>query len=189
MLSKKFSDIVFVGLVVLVVIIVFVIRIIVLNQYDTRIERAEREAENFEAQIAVISRRVEEHHGTLPSMIEMHRIAPDRFSYQRLSDAMITLLETSGIGADEATARQFSIGSSPASFPTGTPFNDIRSDLDPYRVTVQFYTQDLDTIFDFLDRVDDWQQLFVIQNISYDMSEADEHGIFVTIYLITFYAR
>lgn len=189
MLSKKFSDFVFVGLVAVVLIAVIAIRVIVINQYDARIERAERDAENFEAQIAVITRRVEDHHGTLPSMIEMYRVAPDRFSYQRLSDAMITLLETSGIGADEATGRQFSIASTPATFPADTEFGAMRTDFDLYRVTVEFYVDTIDTIFNFLERVEDWEQLFVIQNLSYDLSEVNDRGIRVTIYLITFYAR
>ncbi len=193
MLSKKFSDMIFISVVILIIAAIFVMRVIILNTYDDRIERYENEITELEAQIARDARLiVDNRHDQLPSLEEMAQVVPRRFDFNALEDLIYGMVAVSNIPLYDADADVFvGIGSAPAAYgsPTGNAFNPLTQHFDLYRVTISFNTDDLDDMRVLLDHLDSVNQLFVIQSLEFYLNTDNPLDFSVEVVLVTFYQK
>lgn len=188
MLSKKISDFIFVGAILIIFITLFIARILILGQYDSRIDRAEQDSSNLQNQIAEISELVEDNkNDQLPSMVEMYQQVPSEINGGQLIDYINGMLEISGIKKTDTLSRQVILHLDPVSFPDESEFSEVSEELTPYRLQINFQINDTDSLINFIENMEDSKQLFVIQNLSYETPEDSGDPISVTIHYIAFY--
>lgn len=187
MLSKKLSDYIFIGAVLFIIITVFVVRILILNQYDSRIENAENDIIRLESQITQVSALVDDNRNDqLSSMVEMYQVTPSEYNGGQLVNYVYGMLELSNIKRDNNLLREVSIQSS-SLFPDDSDFRNVPSTLTPYRFRVNVEVESFDYIEDFIDRMHNSEQLFIIETFEYTIPEESVDPIEVNLYFITYY--
>ncbi|MFW6319981.1 MAG: hypothetical protein ACOC1L_07310, partial [Bacillota bacterium] len=145
MLSKKLSDFIFIGAIVIILVVIVVARVVIFNQYDNRIENAENDIARLEQQISQVSALVDENRNDqLPSMVEMYQKVPSELNRNQLINYILGMMQISSIDDKEDHPRTVSLENQPASFPSGTVFSEVTSDLTPYRIQVSFAVESLD---------------------------------------------
>ncbi len=193
MLSKKFSDMIFIGVIILIIVGVFVMRIVILNVYDSDIERFENEILDLEAEIARDARLiVDNRHDQLPSMEEMAERVPTTFNFERLEDLVYGMVSFSGIHLHDSETDLFiGIGNAPAAFttPSGNAFNRVAQDFDIYRITISFNTNDLDDARALIENFDSVPQLFAVQSVEFYQDNSSSLEYYVEIVFVTFYQK
>ena len=190
MLSKRLSDIIFIGVTLIIIGVIIGARVIIINQYDARIDGIEADQERLQQQITAVSRLVDDNRNDqLPSLIEMYQRVPSEFNGPQLRDYLIGMMTLSGIEGKEGYSRQLTVSAEPVTFPQDSDFRRVSENLDPYRITMILDVDSLDNLADFLHILDDSQQLFLVQTLVYDLPEDPSEPIRVTLYVITFYEQ
>ena len=185
MLSKRFNDLLFIVILLVAIGGVFLMRMLLLGNVDDRIESTRSDNTALETRINDITRLVDQHgQETLPSMAEMHRYVPSEYDRDQLLFYIMAQLEFSGISDVTDYNRNVSITENPA-FPEGTEFRALSSELEAYRIQVQFNDTNIDTLHTFLQQMDEADQYFILQSIQYQLP--DEETVTFTINYVTFY--
>ncbi len=187
MLSKRLNDFIFIGIIAIVLISIFIARVLILGQMDDRIEDTEQRNIGIEEQIWQLEALVQANrHEQLPSMIEMYRYVPHQFDHGQLYYYISAMMELAGIPEGDPTYREIQIGSTPMTFPQGTPLREISQELNAHRVTVEFDILNVDAIYDFIEMLDESDQFFILHNLYFNMPDG-QYYTRVTMTFVTFY--
>ncbi len=185
MLSKRASDIIFVGIMILVVIGIVVMRFIVLGTMDERIEEVESENQQIQDEIMGLQGMVGEHRDTeMPSRSELNQRVPAIFSEDQLRFYVNAQLELAGILDSQERSVDVEISQNPNI--SGGSYGDAANQFDIVRVGIDIETNDIDEVRQFIDQMYEINQVFVLQNIRYDVPDEDEY-VELTVNLLTFY--
>ncbi|MFW5893107.1 MAG: hypothetical protein ACOCU5_02375 [Bacillota bacterium] len=185
MLSKRGSDLLFLGVIVLMLAGIVTGRFMILSTMDDRIEEVESENATLETEIRELENLVADHQQEqLPTMAEMHREIPAYYDRDQLSSYVYTQLELEGISSSES--RNLSVDVSEASnFPEDSTFRELSEQLDAYRIQVEFNSDTPSEVSNFTDRMQSQDQLFILESVRYDQPEDEPMPIRLN--FITFY--
>lgn len=186
MLSKRFNDILFVLILIVAIGGVILMRFILLGNIDTRIESTVNDNNQIESRINTLQSLVSQHgEETLPSISELHMLAPEEYNRDQLSFYMMAQLEKAGIS--DVTSRQRSISiSENVTFPQDSRFRQSSNYFDTYRIHIQFVSEDVDEVYNLINAMTETTQLFILQSVDYPIPNEGQPEI-INIYFITFY--
>ena len=185
MLSKRGSDLLFLGVIILMLGAIVAGRFMILSTMDERIEDIESENQSLQSEIAELENLVADHREEqLPTMAEMHRDIPAYYDRDQLHAYVRTQLEFEGIQSTSARNLSISINADP-NFPEDTAFRSLAGSFDAYRVQIRFNSADTDEISAFTDRMQSLDQLFILQSVNYEQPRDEPMPI--TLNFVTFY--
>jgi len=185
MLSKRASDILFIVIILLMIGTLVAGRFYILNSVDERIDDTEAENAQLESEISAHERLVSDFQtDELPRMSEMNREIPAYYDENQLTYFVLTQLEYEGISSSGGRNLTVSITDNP-NFPENTDFLRLSNELDAYRITVRFNTADTDEISEFVGRMHDQDQLFILQSVQYENPGSE--ALPITINFIAYY--
>lgn len=186
MLSKRASDIIFIIIVLLVIAGIVFMRSIVLGTMDERIEDLEEENQQIHNEIIGLQGMVSEHRDTeMPSRSELNQYVPDLYERNQLEFFIRAQLEIAGI--QDSTERSVSMEVSENPTISGSPYAEAANEFTIVRVGVDIETDDIEEIRDYIDHMYALNQVFVLQNIRYNVPENDGDYVEVTLNFLTFY--
>ncbi len=186
MLSKRLNDIIFASIIMLVVIAVFIARFFILGLFDDRIERIEEENTRLEDQLAENQQLIRDYRDeALPSQAELHRYIPSSYAEDRLLYYVYAQLELNDIQDVAERSLSVDIHDDPT-YPENTDFRTYADQYDAKRVYIAFETDDTSEARDLVTHMQDLDQLFILQNVRYDIPRSGER-VEVEINFTTFY--
>ncbi len=183
MLSKRLSDFIFLGIIVLVIIAVVVARFFLLGVFDDRIEEAKETNEDLEIELLENQQLISDYRDdVLPSEAELHRAMPSSYSYTRLRNKVQGHLELEGITAEAHRDRSVEINEN-AAIPPEAALSEYAGPYDAVGIRIRFNTDDVSEAADVVDRLYAQDQLFVLHSVEYETGGTSRLDLrFITFY-------
>lgn len=185
MLNRKISNYIYYGVVAFVILLIFIIRVIAVGTIDGKIKALEKENVTLQSDITELNIIVQDNNTVQSSLIyDLNKNMPSIYSSETLSNKIYSKLERLGISEAGEFARKISINE------TASVSNI--EELAAYasygivQVQISFTSNDPDDVYNFLNSMNDDDQLFILSNVSYSIPEADEY-ITVSLSYYAFY--
>ena len=186
MLSKRLSDIIFVGIIVVVAVSIVFMRFILINQIDDNIARLRTQNESLTFEIASLRGDINRYKDIpAPSQVELHQAIPRHFDRNQLSLFVTAEAIRAGITNDPLFNRSVNVISTPAVPLENSPYRELTNHFDLYIINLRYNATSLDELYDFLDLLEASEQLFLIRSVNYQA--ADSTGRFpidLTLYAV-----
>jgi hypothetical protein len=183
MLNRRLSDYIFFGSLALIALVIVLIRLAVVGAQTERIEQLDRDNIRIQREIDQLNTLVQENKDIQTGhLYELYDIIPNDFSAQLLEFKTIAMLEQLGIDESNEFERavtvdtDVSLGSSDLAAVTAGYY--------VVRVDVTFITDDITYVIDFLDMLQESEQLFLLDSVEY----TETRGAFFQEMQISFYA-
>jgi hypothetical protein len=178
MLNRKLSNYIYYGVVAFVVVLIFIIRIIAVGSINGKIEKLEKDNVTLQKQITDLNVIVQDNSTAQSAQIfDLYKQMPSVYSGDTLSNKVFSKLERLGITEAVEVERSVIINDvvSLSSIEQLKSFNGVYGFVE---LQISFNTNDANDVYNFLDSMNDDDQLFVLNRIFYAVPEVDE---FVTV--------
>lgn len=188
MLNRRTSNLIFYGSLVLIVAVVLLVRTVVLTQLDSRIEEVTNNNRLLTAQIEQLAETVQEYKDVqIDHIYSLYAKVPNSFNKTELTYYTIAQLESVGVDEDPETYRSVTVNDE-ITFHVDSDFADLQDDFKVVKVEVYFNTMSVDVVDNFIDKLYESEQVFIIDSIEY-YSPDGENFIGVTIHFLAFYEK
>ena len=157
-----------------VLAVVYLVRSVMLGNMQGRIDELDTENARLQQQIIALEQTVEEHKDTDVSYLyDLSDSIPGNFSDTQLLYNTIALLELAGIGEEVDTQRTIDFQKG-VSISGPDELSNFANGYEVIEMHIQFTTQDLSLITDFIDVLYSANQLYLLNTIDYDFPEGEE---------------
>ncbi len=186
MLSRKLSDYLFYGVLVIIVAVVFLIRTVTLGSLNDKIAQLERSNIAIQNQNDIIELQVEEYKDVqINHLYELYGKVPNFYSQSDLTYYTIAQLELVGI-TEEVDYQRSVYVNDVVVFEAGTEFDKLTDDFKVVEVQVYFNTLDDAVVKDFIDLLYASEQVFIVDSVEYTTPDGFNY-IGVTLNFFAFY--
>jgi hypothetical protein len=187
MLNRKASNILFYGSLAVILVVVLLIRTVVLAQLDDRIASIEEDNRTVQQQIDDLREIVQENKDQdVDHIYELYQQVPNIYNEIELNYYTIAQLELVGITAENEIQRTVDPNAD-VTFALDSDFSDLQEEFKIVEVTVTFNTYDLSLVDDFIDRLYQEEQVFIVNYIDFNTPQDGGELITVEIKFLAFY--
>ena len=174
MLNRKLTNYLFLFIVLGVLAVVYLVRSVMLTNLQGDIDDLDNENARLQQQIIALEQTVEEHKDTdVAYLYELSDSIPSNFSDTQLLYNTIALCELAGIGEDIDTQRTIDFEKG-VKISGPDELSNFASGYEVVEMHIQFTTQDLSLITDFIQVLYEANQLYLLNTIDYDFPEGNE---------------
>ena len=169
MLSKRVNDIIFIGIIIVVAVSIVFMRFVLINQIDENIDQLRRRNDELIQEIAVLRGNINRYKDIpAPTQVELHQAVPRNFDRNQLSLFITAEAIRAGITNEPEFNRTINVIATPAVPTTDNPdFQRLVNNFDLYIVNLRYEANSLDELYQFLDLLENAEQVFVIRTVSY----------------------
>jgi hypothetical protein len=186
MLNRKLTNYLFYIIVLAVLAVIYLVRMIMLGDMQGKIDELDADNARLQNQIIQLEQTVEENKDAdVAYLYELSSSISANFSDTQLLYNTIALCELAGIGEDIDTQRTIDFAKN-VTISGPSELKAFASNYSVVEVRVQFTTQDLSLIEDFINVIYDANQLYLLNTIEYDFPEGNEF-VAVNITYFVFY--
>ena len=187
MLSRKTSNALFYGTLILILTVVLLIRFVTLGTLNAKIEDVTISNTSVKTQIDELSTIVQENKNTQNDhLFELYKSVPQVYNKSILRNFTKAQLELVGIKDLEETSRSVDVfEGDEVTFPISSVFTVLQSKFKVVEVEVYFNTLRIDVVDEFIDLLYENQQVFIVNSIEYLSPDGTLIG--VTINFLAFY--
>lgn len=186
MLNRKLSNYIYYGVVSLVIIIIFVVRIILLGSVNNNISDLEQENIKLQQEITALNEIVQDNSTSDSSQIyDLNKYIPNVYSGETLSNKIYSKLDRLGINESYDYNRSVTIDES-VNLNGIEQFQSMISKYGCVEIEITFAIDNIDDIYSLLDSMNDDDQLFILNRVTYSLPEDDEF-VNVTMSYYAFY--
>ncbi len=186
MLSRKISDYLFYGVLVVIVGVVFLIRSVTLGSLNDKIAQLEASNITVQNQNDVIELQVEQYKDVqINHLYELYGKIPNFFSQTDLTYYTIAQLELVGITEEVDFQRSVYVNDN-VIFSEESAFEELSQDFKIVEVQVYFTTLDDTVVKEFIDLLYASEQVFIVDSVEYTTPDGFNY-IGVTLNFFAFY--
>lgn len=167
MLNRKASNLIFYGTLAAIALVILLVRLALLANINGRIEEVTYRAQQLQAQIDIIDTIVSENKDQQDEhLYQLYSQIPEKYDYDKLNFKTISNLELVGVTEESIIQRDIDIIDDPT-FPTNSIYSEIQEDFHIVKVEVYFNTTDVTQVDEFIDLLNDSEQIFIVSEIRY----------------------
>ncbi|QMS85923.1 hypothetical protein [Candidatus Xianfuyuplasma coldseepsis] len=167
MLNRRLSDYIFYGSLAAILIGVLLLRVLIVGTMNTNIENLRRDNANLALQIDALEILVQENKNVQTShLYELYDIIPNVYSEIGLKYKTASMLEELGVNKSDEFGRSINV-STTVNLGNVPTFQDYEEEYLFVQVEVQFQTDDTTIVTDFIDKLYNSEQLFIVNQVDY----------------------
>lgn len=188
MLNRKVSDYLLYLVIAVIIAVTFFVRTLTIGSIDDKIENLERDNLILQTQISTIEEIIEDNNDAkIDDLYELYIQVPQTLSISELTYFITAQLELVGISEFGDFQRSIVVNQD-IDLASDSDFGLLQEKFKAVQVQVFFTTTDELVIEDFIDRIFDANQIFIIQSISY-APNSEDNFIGVNFEFLTFYEK
>lgn len=174
MLNRKFNDYIFIGVLLIIAVVVFGIRSVVLGGVKTDIAKYERSNITLNKQINRLEQVVEEKKDVQKdTLFELYHSVPSYYSYDELYFNILSQLYLENI--TDSTDFNSNVSIEESVFARDVPgYSDLDADFKIVEITVSFNILQAETIENFIERLYNSDQVYIINEVEYSPPQEGE---------------
>lgn len=185
MLNRRLSNYIYYGSLALIALFVILLRVLIVGNQQDKIYDLEQDNIVLQDQIDELNEIVQENRDVQTShLYELFDIVPNVYSSTSLTFTTVAMLEELGI--DESDEFNRTVYVAPLEAVNNAELAALASKYQAVRVEVSFTTDDIAFVTDFIDMVQQHEQLFIVDDVSYTDTKG-EYSIEMRIAFLAFY--
>ena len=188
MLSRKTSNALFYGTLIIILAVVLLIRFVTLGTLNAKIDDVTNSNRNLQTQIEELEELVQENKDTQTDhLYELYRSVPPIYDEVDLENYTYAQLDLVGISDEEITLRDADAYDD-ITFPVSSIFTELQSTFKVVEVQVYFNVapEEIIKVDLFIDKLYESGQVFIVSSIEYETSE-DASLIGIAVNFLAFY--
>lgn len=186
MLNRKTSNYIFYGTLILILAITLIIRTVVIGSLNSNVDSVTLKIRQTQAQIDNLKDTVQENKDVqVNHLYELYGKVPNLYNLEALVNYTYAQLEVVGVTDDNEILRNVSPNDQ-VTFDVDSEFYDIQKDFKVVEVQVYFNTLTIDLVDQFIDRLYESEQVFIVNSIEYYSPDGTNY-IGVTVKFLAFY--
>jgi hypothetical protein len=175
MLNRKLTNSLFYLIILIVLAVVYLVRMIMLGNIEGEISELDKNNEQLQNQILQLEQTVEENRYFDQSFrYELYDAIPSTFNQTQLVYDTNALLELAGINLSPEMMRSVVINPEP-SLISQSPVSQIANEYNIVQITIYFNTNDLSLINDYIDILEESNQLYLLNTLNYSYPIINEY--------------
>ncbi|AIO18988.1 hypothetical protein KQ51_01111 [Candidatus Izimaplasma bacterium HR1] len=186
MLNRRLSEYLFYGSLALITIIILLINLVVMGRINGEIEDTSLSNINLAKEITALEEVVQDNREVQTShLFELYDKVPSVYSGTELTYKTISILERLGVTEESDMQRNVLVDQNVV-FAQESIFYELAESYKFVEVEVFFTTDEAQLVIDFIDALNDNDQIFVIRNVAYQVPE-DEDFLGITVTFLAMY--